>query len=516
MKFIEFLNLVLNKKSYMRVFFRVAMSNLALCCLPEHLLQCICQYLTKSFVVGDQDPVSDIVSLMMTCSDLYAIIKRLQLRCKLQIVEAFAATQSWGSETSGIEKTVESIIALKNNPQWMIIKLQLNVYSYEAILTPISFNRIYKILEALDVNLRDNLECVVLLISLNAKMDSDLDPLVEMARYLASYNKRIEFHIVHCRIDLFAENFYEKLSKCVAVKSVHFRMNAPDWFRYLKTLDQLNQVVEAHDSGPLNIADVRHLQNLCDLHIESLNFGKPEFVAFNLPNLKNLHLYNQNDISEQLGAFISRVFPNLESIAVFSRKLAAKPEEIGLDKLPSCCSTLAINYKMLSTRIKLISNQFSHLSLEVTDFEDLNFCLLEKMVFHYLKALTVFGNFEGVTERSFSLCLDLITRVIRWQPKLQVLAVSTEFSLDDLEIENGAELILLVSWLGQNEELFEASDIKFISFGEKVIHMKNSLDLKTVRMMKYLNAVRWDLGTTNLLKSKQSIPMRYSQLNCEK
>ena len=458
------------------------MSFFKLCDLPEYVLQCICQLLTEPILFEGHDHVSDIVSLMVTCRDLYVIIKRLQLRYTLEVKTA----------TTGIEEAVKSVAVLKNNPQWKITKLQLSISDKIA-----SFGRMYKVLDFLDANLWGHLESVYLLLFLNARMESDLDPLFEVTRKLALYNNCVDFHIVHRYID-FAQTFYEKMSRSVSVKSVEKQV----MFGYA-------------GSKLLCITDMKHLQNLSDLQIESVPVRAKEFTSFILLNLKNLHLFKQRDLSEEFGAFISHMFPNLCSIAVFPDKLAKRPKDLGLDKLPSRCSTLAINYDMLPTILN--SGQFSHLSLDLKSLDELDSWFFEKMALHNLKALTFnfVGIFANLNAYSFPICLDLITRVIRWKPSLQILAISTKFSLDDLQKKNSANFM---SWLFDSERQFKLSDMKLISIGPKVIYMKKSLDWRTVQTMRYLESVRWDLGNTNLIKGAQSIltPKIRSQLKRER
>ena len=429
--------------------------------LPDNVLEIIGQYLAKDFFDDEYDRFQnrDIVSLMLTCKKLYAIMKRLTLKFAMKDFESL----SW-----------EKIALFANKPQWKIIRLEM--YYWTDV-----FSFIFEKLEELDANLWGHLKSVVLRVEMHDEsMDDVYQYFIELIQILSLLNSDVKFYIVHQDIDFeYPEDYYDQLSLLNVTSFQFFHNKFVDmprsWPEYFTKAGRLNQLINF--SSFFNVSFANHLSNLRELRVQSLVILGTKTTC-SLPSLQSLKISNQEKLCENFGDFISQVFPNLKFLSVFA-ELLREPVDIGLDKLPISCSKLAINNDMLTANSKLDS--VSQLSLRFRPHSNFEFTYLEQNTFANLEVveLSRFYMFSGSLR--LNQMLDLIKNVLECQPKLKILML---FSTLDGAIAAPGRRDRLISWLDEIEPLFESSEIELIKVGKKNIYMKDSLGFRTVGLAK--------------------------------
>ena len=457
---------------------------------------------------------SSLDPLTWSCKALHRFIKSTRFNVNLNIIG------------KGIEVD-EARHLRKKTPLWNILRVKIQYTTmYLGFggpllgLIPLSrqfsqeetecfFLWINSLLDMLEDNLQGHLESAVLDFEIDPVLGvfGGFEPFYALAPKLASYNNYVEFHIFE-RSDRH-RTFINNLSKMIKVIS----------------FTSERKILMGH-----HISDIKPLDCLTELELEHLEIPSDGRVPFSLPNLKKLHLSDQKDASNRFGACISLVFPNLKSIGFLSWRLSHGPKNIGLDELPISCVSLKIDYPMIFT----ISNGSQFLYLWLRDFSEFLDIVLEKRGFCNLQAISLnepdFPSVENFTRWNY---LNLLTGLVKSQPMLQVLAVILSTSPESMnqnrnesklpenkpqspEIFDQSNCEFLLSWHVDNETLLECSEIKLITVGCKRLYMKNSLDWRTISLMKYLEGLGWnlvwELEPTRLAINRSLSAQSYSQL----
>ena len=412
---------------------------------------------------------------------------------------------------------------MKAHPQWKITKLRLEISTnFEIYGSHEAVEDFLRILNDLDNYFRAHLKMVVLELNIQDAFEpsrredeSYLDLVIQVSQKLASFNNKVEFS-VDCGNIRLVKIILKELAKTVHVADTTFYFDCSfDLLEVLQPLVFLKSI-KGDFCSLMQIGALRHMQFLCYLSINTLMIPQKK-VSFALPNLKVLRLRNQEDTSENFGEFIARLFPNLFSVIVHSKKLSQKPQNLGLDKLPRSCQSIELDFQVLSNCVNLNRNQFPYLSIRICESPELtDISVIDEISLVDLKAVRIASSGK-MKKKNYSKYLKIIAQMIEKQQQLQVVDLLLKGSVSMSSKESEEFECEVVHWLNDNESLFASRNIKVIIFDFDILYMSQRFSFETVYLLERLKETwGWPIYSTGLLLTDCDIFSMYSEMKSKK